>query len=162
MAVGASAHPAGRWAKAPAPGKAPVLLLPEAGLPGSAGSLAAAIREAWKAGPVEPAVPARKRSNLVLLVSAEPSGRLGTRLRELARNPVMKGKALVVWALGNEIGRDLPAAVLAEGLGAFGLVQVPPVEWNKVPSELEEFSRAVAGGGVTRLQDLPAPILWFY
>ncbi len=163
VAVGTSGDAALGWNSAPAPGQHPVLLAPEAAFPGLAKAHAGAIRSAYKAGPVLDELPAGGGGGLVLVVSAEPAGLLAVRLRDLARDPGMSGRPLLVWGMGSGLREDLAASLLAEGrLAAVGFIASPPVEWNRLASDLSALSDAFANRPPARLDDLPVPALWFY
>ncbi len=163
VAVGTSSAAVSRWTSAPAPGEKPVLLAPEAAFPGLARSYAGAIREAWQAGPVLDALPAGRGSGLVLVVSAEPGGLLADRLRALAMDPRIEGRAVLVWGMGSGLREDLAASLLAEGgLAALGFIAAPPVDWRRVAGDLAALSNTFKNEPPARLDDLPVPALWFY
>lgn len=163
VAVGTSPEAARRWAAAPSPGKRPVLLAPETAFPGLAKGPGDSIREAFTAGPVLDHLPDGQGAGLVLVVSAEPGGILAARLRDLARNPAMDGRVLLVWGMGSGLREDLPASLLAEGrLAAFGFIDSPPVDWRRAVSQLAGLSDAFKMQPPARLDDLPVPALWFY
>jgi len=163
VAVGTSADAAARWNSANPPGSSPVLLAPNGAFPGLARTHAPDIRSAYTAGPVLDALPAGYEGGLVLIASAEPDGLLAARLRALARDPGMRGRAILVWTMGGALRQDLAGSLLAEGqLAAVGIITSPPVEWRQVAIELKSISDAFANGSPARLDDLPVPALWFY
>jgi hypothetical protein len=174
----------GRWGRAPSPGSGFLVLPPEA-FPGPAQRWRARFASAWPAQRSGPSVPGPEVTwgDPLVLVSAEPPGLLGLRLRSLARDPRLEGRALAVWSLGGPLRRDLPASLLAEGrLAAVGVVEHPPVALPRVAEDLALLARALpaeaspprrrkrarkeppssAHTGARRLEDLPGPLVWWF
>ena len=104
-------------------------------------------------------------TTVVVIVSDEPPGVLGRRLRKLATDPAMSGKILAVASLGGPIRPDLPASLLAEGkIAALGAYEVGPVGRRRAVVAVAEFERAVADGSSKgrRIEDLTGPFTWYY
>jgi hypothetical protein len=102
---------------------------------------------------------------LIVVVSAEPPGVLGRRLRTLASDPANTGKTLAVVALGGALRSDLPASLLAEGrLAAFGLLEAGPVGRAAAVEAAARWSREAGGAGAAarRAESIPGPFTWFY
>ena len=104
-------------------------------------------------------------SRLVMLVSAEPAGLLGRRLRALANDPAMRGKILAVVALGASLRPDLPGSLLEDGqLGALGVFESGPIGWPRAVEAAARWAGAAGSksAGGTRPEDIPGPFTWFY
>jgi len=101
----------------------------------------------------------------VLIVSAEPPGVLGRRLRSLATDPAYAGRILAVASLGGPLRGDLPASILGEGrLAALGVYEAGPVGLAKSIAQIARFARVAASDASKgkRVEDLPGPFTWFY
>jgi hypothetical protein len=164
VAVGTDAgrSPA-RMSGAPLPGKKTVLILPDDGFPPPRSGLREELAAAWTAGEVSATLP-EKIPSLVVVVSAESPTLLGTRLRELSREPGMKGKLLAVYSLGGPIRVDLPASLLAEGnLAGIGVAVASPVGITGTVGEIAGLAAAlVETAGQARSELLPGPFTWYY
>lgn len=164
VAVGTDAglSPA-RLSNSPLPGKKSFLILPEGGFPPPRSALRDALAAAWGAGEVSSTLPS-KPSPLVVVVSGESPALLGERLRELSRDPRMKGKLLAVYSLGGPVRLDLPASLLSEGnLAGLGVAVASPVGIDTTVREMEVLGRAlVETEGKARVERLPSPFVWFY
>ena len=104
-------------------------------------------------------------ANFVLIVSEDPPGVLGRRLRQLATDPAMSGKVLAVASLAGPIRPDLPASLLAEGkLAALGTYEAGPVGRIRAVHAAEGFARAVAEASSKgrRVEELSGPFTWYY
>jgi hypothetical protein len=145
------------------------LLLPTDAFPGLASPLRDEIAAAWKkSAGSEPAATLPAAANLpslVVLVSAESPGRLAARVKALSRDPAMKGRLLGVWSLAGPVREDFPALILDGGnLAGLGVGSSGPVGLPGVPAEVGRLGAALAAPGGTdrRVEDLPAPLLWFF
>jgi hypothetical protein len=104
-------------------------------------------------------------ATVVLLVSAEPPGVLGKRLRLLATDPALSGKILAVAALGGPLRPDLPASLLGDGkLAALGVYEVGPVGRSRALSDIAAFQRTLASEASKgrRVDDVSGPFTWYY
>jgi hypothetical protein len=104
-------------------------------------------------------------SPIVLIVTAEPPGVLGRRLRTLAVDPSFAGKIVAVASLGGPLRADLPASLLGEGrLAALGVYEAGPVGVSKSIAQISSWARVVASEGSKgrRVEELPGPFTWFY
>lgn len=147
---------AGRWAKAPRFGGSIAVVAPEDAFPG----LAAPVRDR-----IAPAGAAAGPAMAVMLVSADPAGLLGRRLRALSRDPEMQGKVLAVVSLGGPLRGDLPASLLREGrLAALGVFEAGPVGMERAADRAAAWARAAgeAGSKGHRPEEIPGPFTWFY
>ncbi|RMG46494.1 MAG: hypothetical protein D6718_05505 [Acidobacteria bacterium] len=158
----------GRWGGAPAVNGDALLLAPRGAFPGLAEGWRERIAANWPADRLVEALPEDAASvpSLVLLVSGEPPGLLGRRLRSLARDERMSGKILAVWSLAaGPLRPDLPATLLAEGrLAAVGLRHWPAARLSRLEAVLAARAAAVrasAGKGL-RAEEIFAGTLWFY
>jgi len=107
----------------------------------------------------------RAAGRLVVLVSGEAPGLLGRRLRELARDPALKGSILAVAPLGGPIRADLPASLLAEGqLAAIGIADELPLNPAAAADRVRAWA-AIAGDPASkgkRAEQIPGPFTWYY
>jgi hypothetical protein len=164
VAVGTDAgHSPARLSSSPLPGTKGTLILPEGGFPPPRSALRDALATAWDAGEVSSTLPS-KPDTLVVVVSGESPSLLGERLRELSRDPRMKGKLLAVYSLGGPVRLDLPASLLSEGnLAGLGVAAASPVGIDATVREMEGLGRAlVETGGTVRVEQLPSPFVWYY
>lgn len=110
-------------------------------------------------------VPSKSGATVVLVISDEPAGLLGRRLRAMATDPAFTGKILAVAALGGRLRADLPASLLREGrLAALGVLETGPVGQSRSIAELAQWARRVSGEvskGI-RAEDPLGPFTWFY
>jgi len=164
VAVGTDAglSPA-RLSSSPLPGKKTSLILPDGGFPPPRSGLRDALANAWDAGEVSSTLPP-KPGPLVVVVSGESPALLGTRLRELSRDPRMKGKLLAVYSLGGPVRLDLPASLLSEGnLAGLGVAVASAVGIDATVREMGALGRAlIETEGKVRVERLPSPFVWFY
>jgi hypothetical protein len=153
----------GRLYTAPLPGKRASLILPEDGFPAPRSGLRDEIAAAWTAGEVTASLPS-KPTPVVVLVSGESPTLLAARLRELSRDPSMKGKLLAVYSLGGPVRIDLPASLLADGnLSGIGVAIASPVGIDRTVREMGEVARALGESeGKVRVEQLPGPFVWYY
>jgi len=110
-------------------------------------------------------LPSGTNAAIVVIVSAEPPGVLGRRLRALAVDPSFAGKVLAVASLGGPLRADLPASLLGEGrLAALGLYDAGPVGFSKSIAEIARWARIAGSDGSRgrRVEELPGPFTWFY
>jgi hypothetical protein len=104
-------------------------------------------------------------ARLVVLVSAEPPGLLGRRLRALARDPAMSGRALAVLNLGGALRGDLPWSLLHEGnLSALGVHEAGPIGLAAAVDEVLAWVRSaeMPGAQGRRPESIPGPMTWYY
>ncbi len=145
----------GRWLKAPLLDGTITLAAQGSAFPPSSMSLRAGLDD----------LPAAPGGKVLLLVSAEPPGVLGRRLRALAVDPASSGKILAVASFAGPLRGDLPASLLAEGkLAAFGIVEPGPVGGTRSIAEIARWARS-AGDELSkgrRIEELPGPFTWFY
>ena len=102
---------------------------------------------------------------MIVVVSAEPPGVLGSRLRAIATDPSNAGKYLAVASFGGPLRRDLAASLLAEGkLAAIGLDAPGPAGRPAAVEQLLRWARAAASpeSKGKRAEGTPGPFLWFY
>jgi hypothetical protein len=154
-----------RWAQAPQAGASTLLLLPDGAFSGVAEGYRDRLAEAWDGGTVTSTLPESIDADLVLLVSGEPPGLFAERLRRLAQDPKLQGKALAAWGLLAPIRRDLPAALLAEGnLSALGLAPPTVLGMRTAVGQLAAMRAHLRGDSDARqrLELLPGPFLWFF
>jgi len=144
-----------RWARAPLLDGTLAVVAPENAFPAQAAALRAGLE----------GLPGGVGGSIVVIVSAEPPGVLGRRLRSLATDPAYAGKILAVASLGGPLRGDLPASILGEGrLAAFGLYEAGPVGLTKSIAEIARFARGAASDASKgrHVEDLPGPFTWFY
>jgi len=144
-----------RWARVPKLEGAVAVLAPDDAFPG-----ATSLREGLAGLPADV-----ERARVVLLVSAEPPGILGRRLRALAADPRYAGKALAVAALGGALREDLPASLLAEGkLAVIGLAESGPLGLARAAQEAAAWARSASQPDAKgkRPEELPGPFIWIY
>jgi hypothetical protein len=152
-----------RRRQAPPPGKNAVLLLPDDGFCPPRVGLRERLAAAWSIGPVVADLP-EKPTPLVVLVSGEPPGVLGERVRRLSRDPRMKGKLLAVYSLLAPLRPDLPAALLAPGtLAGVGVAVAPTVGSGDVVSDIERLAQSTTAAASTSPIEITASrFVWFY
>ncbi len=144
-----------RWARAPLLDGKLAVVAPENAFPAQAASLRAGLE----------GLPGGVGASIVVIVSAEPPGVLGRRLRSLATDPEYAGRILAVLSLAGPLRGDLPASMLGEGrLAGFGLYEAGPVGLAKSISEVARFARSATSDASKgrRVEDLPGPFTWFY
>jgi hypothetical protein len=145
-----------RWSKVPRLGGPISVVVPEDAFPG----IAAPLRDR-----MTPAGAAAGPATVVLVVSAEPAGLLGRRLRALSRDPAMQGKVLAVVSLGGPLRGDLPWSLLHEGrLAAMGLYEAGPVGLPLAVDRAAAWAGAATepGSKGRRPEEIPGPFTWFY
>jgi hypothetical protein len=155
VGVDASASPR-RWAEAPVLDGALAVFAPDDAFPAQALPLRAALQG------IPNGVAGAK---LVLIVSAEPPGILGRRLRAMASDPALTGKALAVASLGGPLRGDLPASLLGEGrLAALGLYEAGPLGLSRSVAEVLRWARTAGNESSKgkRIEDPAGPFTWFY
>ncbi len=145
-----------RWAEAPLLDGTLAVQAPDDAFPAQAAGLRAALAGLPTAA---------SGAKLILIVSAEPPGILGRRLRAFAADPASTGKTLAVAALGGPLRGDLPASLLGEGrLAALGLYEAGPLGLSRSVEEVVRWAR-VAGGDAAkgaRVEGPAGPFTWFY
>ena len=144
-----------RWARARPLDGTVAVVAPENAFPAQAASLRAGLD----------GLPGGVGASIVVIVSAEPPGVLGRRLRALALDPAYAGKTLAVVSLGGPLRADLPGSLLGEGrLAGFGLYEAGPVGLRKAIAEIARFARSAASDASKgrRVEALPGPFTWFY
>ncbi len=160
-----------RWSEAPAqPGRATILLLPEDGFPAPFESLRAALSRVWTAGPVlaqlpERMPPAKRDDSLVVLVSAEAPASFARRLRALAGDARMAGRALAAWSLAAPLRGDLPGSLLAgRELACIGVAEASAIGVRSAERRLAEWSRRLAATPPrsARIETLGGPFVWVF
>ncbi|MCP3981915.1 MAG: hypothetical protein GY716_21645 [bacterium] len=152
-----------RWDAAPRPSSA-LLLLPDDGFPARLAPLRDRIAAAWGVGSVVSQLGAAVDAEVIVVVSGEAPGVLSGRLRRLAADPRAAGKHLVVWSLSGALRPDLPASLLARhDLAGFGLASSSIVGLRGLEGRVAALSSALAAaaGGV-RVEELEAPLLWYF
>lgn len=153
-----------RWSDVPALGRQALLLLPNDAFPPPMSPMRDEILAKASGGRAVSALPTRKTPAVVVLVSAEPPGLLARRLRELSRDPMMRGRILAVRSLAGPIRADVPASLLAEGtLAALGVSAPSPAEVSSTPQDVADLVAAVKGRAKgLRPEDLPGTWVWYY
>lgn len=154
-----------RWRDAPRVSGQALLLLPAEAFPETTSARRAELQGVWQqtrseGGSLPAGVPP-----VVVLVSAEPPGVLGNRVRALASDPAMAGRLLAVISLAGPIRSDLPASWLAEGrLAGVGIAEGPLAGASRAVEGLAAFSKAVAAAPVSgvRAEEIGGPFLWTY
>lgn len=140
------------------------LLLPVEAFPGATASWREGFAAAWnKANVLDSTL--KTTSSLIVLVSAESPDALSLRVRGLARNPALKGKALAVLSLMGALRNDLPASLLRDGqLAAIGVSSSLPVGIPRWTREIEAIHQAVSNSAsiARRPEDLPGSFTWYY
>jgi hypothetical protein len=144
-----------RWDRAPRLDGTIAVVAPESAFPAQSAALRSGLD--GLAGSVG--------ARVVLIVSAEPPGVLGRRLRSLATDPAYAGRILAVASLGGPLRGDLPASLLGEGrLAALGVYEAAPVGLTKSIAEIARFARSAGSDAAKgrRVEDLPGPFTWYY
>ena len=154
-----------RWSDAPRAAPSAVLLLPPDGFVGRSSALREELAAVWTVGPVVDALPDGLEATLVVAVSDEPPGLCGSRVQDLAGQPVMEGKLLAAWCLAGGMRPDVPAGVVAGGkLAGLGVASSTLVDRRRTIEDLAAFGRSLASplneGG--RVEQLDGPFLWFF
>jgi hypothetical protein len=145
-----------RWTKVPRFGGPISVVAPEDAFPGLTAPVLGRIAAAGSGA---------GSATAVLVVSAEPAGLLGRRLRALSRDPDMQGKVLAVVSLGGPLRGDLAASFLREGrLAALGVFEAGPVGLERAADRAAAWARAAteAGSKGRRPEEIPGPFTWFY
>ena len=138
-----------------------MLWLPEEGFEGPWESWRSGLDEAW-GGRAVATLPAELRAPLVVLISGEPPGQFGSRLRRLASDERLRGRLLAVWCLSGEVREDLPASLLAEGLlSGVGLAENTLVARREAVRTVGSL-RTALDSGARRAERLPGPFLWHF
>jgi hypothetical protein len=160
----AGARSVERWAKAPAPVRGSVLLLPDGAFSGPYAAIEDRLAAAWGADRTARNLAPGKIPDLVVLASAEPPALLGARLRAIARDPAMKGKLLAVWPIGGPVRGDIPASLLDEGnLAGVGLSEWSPIALRRVVDEVGRLGKAASGPAKeARAEDLAPFLAWYF
>jgi len=153
-----------RWSRAPRAGAKPALLVPEDAFPGvEAGARRAALVEAWSPLGVIASAEPPPDAALVVLVSAEASDVLASRLRILARSDAMRGKLLAVLSLAGSVRRDLPGSLLAEGkLAGIGVAEASAVGRARAVEDVRSYARALTSNRERRVEAVAGPFLWYF
>jgi hypothetical protein len=144
-----------RWDRAPRLDGTLAVVAPESAFPAQSASLRAGLE----------GLPGAVGAPVVVIVSAEPPGVLGRRLRSLATDPAYAGRILAVASLGGPLRGDLPASILGEGrLAALGLYEAGPVGLTKAVAEIARFARSATSDAAKgrRVEELPGPFTWYY
>jgi hypothetical protein len=157
-------HSPERWASAPRPRDGALLLLPREGFVGPLAAWRKSLVEAWGPSRVVDDLPDDTRATLVLLVSAEPPGSFGTRLRELARDERMRGRLLAAWSLAGPVREDLPGSLIEEGqIAGFGLAEHSLVSRRRTAETIRALRDVLtAATDELRAEQLPGPFLWYF
>ena len=156
-------HSPERWARAPRPAAA-LLLLPEDGFPGPMAASRAALASAWGQGPIAEALPERLTEELVVLIEADTPPRCGERLAGLALDPRMRGRLLAAWCLAGPVREDLPRRLLEPGiLAGVGLAEDSLLARREAEATLAALALHLAEPGAhPRPERLGGPFLWYY
>ncbi|MFN7965520.1 MAG: hypothetical protein U0V87_07525 [Acidobacteriota bacterium] len=153
-----------RFAAGPTVDKSAALLLPIDAFPGATASWREGFVGAWnKTNVIESVV--KPSTRLIILVSAESPDALSLRLRHLARDPALKGKALGVLSLMGPLRNDLPASLLREGqLATLGVSTTLPVGIPRWTSEIGAIQRSLTSTAAApqRPEQLPGSFTWYY
>lgn len=164
VAVDASASPA-RWAAAPDAGAPRALLLPDEAFPAYRADLRRALSSAWgEAGPVLSEL-AGASPRIVVLASAESSGRFAERALALARDDRMKGAVLALMPLGAPVRADLPARLIEAGsLAGVGLAKYRPEAARTAAGSLATFVDGLTAEGAAGrgLETVEGPFVWYF
>lgn len=151
-----------RWAGAPPASGSASLVLPPDAFPAGSEPLREEVLRSWPDSKKFAEVPAE--GSLVVIVSAEAPGAFAARLRELARDPAMKGRLLAVCALGGPLRTDLPATLLEDGnLEGIGVVEPSLPAGRRTARDIGAWARALVGSGPDRrVESVPGPFVWFF
>jgi hypothetical protein len=156
---------AARWSSAPRAAGGAVLLLPEQAFLDGAARRRERLVGAWSAGEVATRLPSELEPGLVVLISDEPPGLFGDRLRTLARSPALRGKLLAAWSLSGPVRQDLPSSLLAEGnLAGLGLAETSVVGLRGMERQISELGVAWSGEAAAgrRVETLVPSLLWYF
>lgn len=153
-----------RWAAATPPKRA-IVLLPDDAFPVTGAAFLEALRRACAGVPTTASLEGVEDADVVVLASAESPGALGGRLRRLAGDPRLSGKAIAVWSAGGELRPDLPGSLLRDsGWTAFGLGDGGPLEPERAAAAIASFVTACAADDAPgrRIEAVPGPFVWHY